>query len=148
MTPSTCFELCRSVFQSQAAPLDLKEAALRALGSVMLACPDMLKGRSCQPILAASLKPEASPALKRAALNIVLELLNADEEKLGNEQKRKEQGQTTEKSKAKGRSKKKSEAVPVINGEQDSISITSSIVQVGSSDSPSQAIQSQLLECT
>lgn len=96
----------------------------------MLACPDMLKGRSCQPILAASLKPEASPALKRAALNIVLELLNADEEKLGEEQKRKEQGQAVEKGRAKGKGKKKSEAVPVINGEQDTISITSSIVQV------------------
>ena len=96
----------------------------------MLACPDMLKGRSCQPILAASLKPEASPALKRAALNIVLELLNADEEKLGEEQKRKEQGQAREKGKAKGKAKRRSEAVPVINGEQDSISITSCIVQV------------------
>lgn len=110
--------------------MDLKEAALRALGSVMLACPEMLKGRSCQPILAASLKPEASPALKRAALNIVLELLNADEQKLGEEQKRKEEGQAKGKGKAKGKAKRKSEAVPVINGEQDTISITSSIVQV------------------
>ena len=96
----------------------------------MLACPDMLKGRSCQPLLADSLKPEASPALKRAALNIVLELLNADEEKLGQEQRTKEQGQAKQKGKARGKAKQKSEAVPFINGEQDTISITSSIVQV------------------
>lgn len=92
----------------------------------MLACPKMLQNQACQPILSASLRPEASLALKRAALNIILELLNAEEEKLGTEQEKKEEAQK----KGKKKGKRTSEAVPIVNGEQDSITITCSIVQV------------------
>ena len=128
MTAGVCFELCKAVFLTKGCPSDLREAALRSLGSVMLSNPEMLHNQACQPILTASLSLEASPALKRAALTIVLDLLNADEEKLGEEQKHKEEGQ--KKGKKQGKAKRKSEPVPVVNGEQDTISITSSIVQV------------------
>ena len=128
ITTASCFELCKSIFCLDAAPADLKEAALRALGSVMMACPETLKYRSCQPLLSAALKPKASHPLKRAALNIILELLNADEEKLGVEQKKKTDPQRN--GKKKGKAQKNSESVATENGEMDSISTTSSIVQV------------------
>ena len=93
----------------------------------MLASPDLLQNYACQPILASSLRPEASLTLRRAALNIIYELLKADEEKLGVQQDKKEEAQK------KGRKKNaasKSEPISVVNGEQDSITLTSSLVQV------------------
>lgn len=94
----------------------------------MMAFPETLQNHGSQPVLSAALKPKSEYPLKRAALNIILELLNADEEKMGEDQRKKTEAQKNGKRQA--RAKKKSEAVAAENGELDGISVTSSIVQV------------------
>jgi hypothetical protein len=74
------------------------------------------------------LKATAGHAMNRTALHVLRELLKADEAQLQVDQTRKEQQQTKGRKEAK--SKKKAEAIPTQNGEQDSMSISSGIVQV------------------
>jgi hypothetical protein len=106
----------------------LRGAALQALGAILAARPDNLKEASCQKLISEVLRPEADHVMNRTALLILMELLKADEAQLEVDQALKEQQQNKGRKEAK--SKRKSEAIPTQNGEQDSMSISSGIVQV------------------
>jgi len=128
VSAAACVGLFETIIKTAAAMPALRGAALQALGAVLAARPDNLKEASCQKLLSEVLKSTAGHAMNRTALLILMDLLKADEEQLEVDQTLKEQQQSKGRKEAK--SKRKAEAIPTQNGEQDSMSISSGIVQV------------------
>ena len=104
----------------------VQEYAFKSLGQIGTARPNLLMRTQSRTLISRALKDARNFALKRAALSILLDLLNADASSLNQAQKNKEKG----KKKQTKKGGKGSAHVPCQNGESDDLFAGSSLLQV------------------